>query len=183
MIFIISAVIVSSCTIYGLKNDYETLDETQKEDIVPFSEKTGQELGKIYTLNGKQLTAELEKHPKSLVYVFKNGCTSDLCKPMAVYEDYAKAHNLKLFLVMNSFCHLTETTEQPLENPLFAIDSDFYGVKYRFKYQKYFQNELQNQPIKTKEKEYQGNLYFFTGNKLDKIERELPETTSPDFQF
>lgn len=175
-----SFVLLNSCGLItiessGRTNDFEKLNEEQKSTIVPYSKTSNFELGKIYSLNGKELLSELNKHPKSLVYVFKNSCTSDLCKPMAVYEEYAQIHQLKLFLVMSGFDKLNETTDQPLKSTLYVIDGDYYQERIRAKYELYFANELKSLPKDQKKGKYQGNLYFFSGNHLDTICRELPK--------
>jgi hypothetical protein len=159
----------------GRTNDYEKLTEEQISTIIPYSKATRFEVGKVYTLNATELLSELNKHPESLVYVFKNACTGELCKPMAVYEEYAQIHQLKLFLVMNGFGNIAETTDQPLKSPLYAIDSDYYEENIRAKYERYFANELRGLPREKKSGGYQGNLYFFSGNQLDTICRELPK--------
>lgn len=84
--FLFTFSIFNSCAIQGLTNDYGKLSEVEKERIVPIESFENLSLDKIYKINGKQLRTELAKHKKSMVYIFKNGCTSDYCKPMYVYE-------------------------------------------------------------------------------------------------
>jgi hypothetical protein len=85
-----AALALLSCKIQGLTNDFNKLTPEQKKLIVILDEFNTTKPDFIYKINGKQLQQELLKHPKSLVYIFKNGCTSKLCKPLMIYENYAK---------------------------------------------------------------------------------------------
>ncbi len=68
---------LASCSIQGLTNDYGKLSKKEKQTIVPLESFNNLSVDKIYKINGRQLRVELAKHEKSLVYIFKNGCTSD----------------------------------------------------------------------------------------------------------
>ncbi|MCG2610899.1 hypothetical protein LZZ90_05215 [Flavobacterium sp. SM15] len=172
------ALVLLSCSIQGLTNDYSKLNQTEKTKIVALENFEKVDPEHVYKINANQLKQELSKHPKSLVYIFKNGCTSDLCKPMFVYENFANKNGYKLFLVMNGYANLNETLEQRInfKSPLFSIDNEYYKSKYRNTYMRYFENDLQGKPIDAAEGKYLGNLFFFKGNQLEKIERELPKS-------
>jgi len=173
-ILLLASLSLLSCHIQGLTNDYTKLTPEEKKLIVELTDFETTKHDYIYKINGGQLKQELQKYPKSMVYIFKNGCTSNLCKPLMIYENYAKEHGYKLFLVMNGYANLNETLEQPYSSTLFAINNDYYQKKYRATYTRYFENELSNKPINEKNKEYLGNLYFFEKDALVKIEKELP---------
>jgi hypothetical protein len=170
-----------SCQILGLTNDYKKLSEVEQQKIVALESFENVSLDKIYKINGQQLRTELAKHEKSLVYIFKNGCTSEFCKPMYVYENYAKKNGYKLFLIMDGYGNLNETLEQRnnFSTPLFSIDNEFYDSNIRNNYFRYFENDLQGIAIKIKPKEYLGSLYFFNKDKLEKITRDLSPTKTP----
>jgi len=174
---IIVTSLLISCKITGLTNDYSKLTEENKSRIVAFENFGDYNVGRIYKISGKQLKAEVAKYEKSLVYIFKNGCTSDLCKPMFVYENYAKQNGYQLFLIMDGYGNLDDTFGQRnnFTSQLFAINTDLYDSKYRATYTRMFENELLNKELNYKSKEYQGNLFFFEGNRLDKIAMELPK--------
>ncbi|HSD15077.1 MAG TPA: hypothetical protein VLB74_10550 [Flavobacterium sp.] len=177
MALVLSATLLS-CTIQGLTNDYSKLSVENKAKVVPLENFENLNTEQIYKINAQQLKSELAKHPQSLVYIFKNGCTSDLCKPMYVYENFANKKGYKLFLVMNGYDGLNSTLDRRIsfKSPLFSIDNNFYESKYRITYTRYFENELTGKPRETKRGEYLGNLYFFKGSQLEKIERDLPKS-------
>ena len=168
--------LLSSCSIQGLTNDYKKLTPEQQNDIVALeSFEKATDLNKVYKINGSQLREELKKHPKVLVYEFKNGCTSQYCKPLYVYENYAKENNHKLFLVMNGYANLKESTNEVLNVPLYSIDNEYYDKKMRNAYTNYFINDMLGRDLKYKEKEYLGNLFFFENGELVSIKMDLPE--------
>lgn len=175
LIFILalSVASISSCRIRGLTNDYQFLTEEQKKRIVPLTDFKERNEDLIFKINGSQLNTELKDHERSLVYVFKNGCTSTYCKPLSTYVDYAAKHHLKLFLVMDGYINLTETTDQYPKAQLYAIDNAHYKEEKRAKYTVYFTNDLLQKPLNEPQKKHLGNLYFFSQNKLDSIVREL----------
>jgi hypothetical protein len=166
-----------SCTVYGVTNDYKKLSEEQKKIIVALENFEKTDNNHIYKINGQRLKTELAKHPKSLVYIFTNGCSSVRCLPMSNYENFAKENGYKLFLVMNGYANLNETTDQRSQVftvPLFSIDNDSYNSWYRSKYSRYFKNDLKG--IETKSKtEWDGGLYFFSYDKFEKATLELPQ--------
>ena len=172
----IVSLILTSCSISGLTNDYSKLKEEDKVKIVTLESFEDLDTTKIYKISGKQLRSEISKHEKSLVYVFKNGCTSDLCKPMFVYENYAKQNGYQLFLVMEGYGNLDDTLSQRnnFTSQLFSINTDLYDSKFRAVYARMFENELLKKDLNYKSDEYLGNLFFFEGNRLDKVVKELP---------
>ena len=171
-------VLVSSCSIQinGYSDDFNKVSVENKAKIVELKSFEALSPDYIYKISGKQLRAELSKHDKSIVYVFKNGCTSDYCKPMMHYETYAKKNGYQLFLVMNGYAHLDDTLGQrnSFESPLFVINTDYYQNHIRATYTKLFlQDVLAIQS--GKEIPENGNIYIFEGDMLIKETRELPQ--------
>ena len=166
-------VTLQSCQVVGLTSDYNKTTDDQRDLIHNFEENKELQNGNIYVINAAQLKKELAKHEKSIVYCFKNGCTSSLCFPMRTYMDYAEKEGCKLFLVMNGFGDMEETLEQAAPTPYFMIDSDYYDAKFRSKYIRRFENDLLSRDLDYKGKVYLGNLFFFAKDELLEIRREL----------
>jgi len=175
LLFLISLLTLQACTIQGLTSDYSKLDDSHTAMITDLKDFNDSEPAKIYKINGTELNTELQKYPKALVYVFTNGCTSDFCKPLIVYDKYAKKHDMKLFLVMSGYSNLDETLNMPHPEPLYSIDNEYYGTRFRNTYTHYFENELIGKARKTKRGEYKGGLFFFNNGKLEKTLIELPK--------
>lgn len=168
---------LASCTVYGVTNDYKKLSDDDKSTIVSLKNFDDTNVKYIYKINGKQLKEELKKHPKSVVYIFSNGCTSQYCLPMSNYERFAKENNYKLFLVMEGYAHLDRTIAQRSEvfkEQLYSIDNDFYNSWYSVRYHRLFENELRGIEKKAKP-EWEGGLYFFNFDTLEKVTRDLPQ--------
>lgn len=175
VIIIITVVLQSSCTFYGITNDYNKLDENYKPRIKKLSNFQNLDKGFIYEINATQLKEELRKYPKSMVYLFANLCGSKDCKPLTFYESYAEENGYKLFLIMIGYAHLNETLKQNINNNLFSINSEFYEAKSKRKYLTYFENELMGQPKENRQKEYLGNIFFFEFGDMKKICKTLTE--------
>ena len=75
---------------------------------------------------------------------------------------------------MNGYASLNETLNQPISSTLFSINNEYYKSKYRNNYTRYFENEMLNKPLNTKEGEYLGNIYFFKLQNLEKTLNDLP---------
>lgn len=150
LIYLTVAGLVSSCIVQGLTNDYKKLTESQKKSVLDLETFYDVRQGFIYKVNGQQLKAELKNHNRSIVYIFSNGCSSEFCKPLVFYENYARDNNYKLFMVMNGYTNLDATIKQAISNPLFVIDNFYYDEKISYKYTRYFENELTGNPLKEK---------------------------------
>ncbi|MBZ0242962.1 MAG: hypothetical protein K8F24_07095 [Bacteroidales bacterium] len=168
-------IILNSCVVQGLTNDFGKLNDSEKALIHDFEGFSEVESRAIYEINGKALREELKNHPKSIVYKLSNGCPSEYCKPLQLYENFAKEHDYHLFMVMIGYANLYETMEQPFSSPLYAIDTDYYETSISYKYNRYFDNDFMGLETKAKQGEYAGSLYFFEGDSLVEVRRELPE--------
>lgn len=163
-----------ACAVYGITDDYGKLDKQQKAMVVSADFQNPQP-DKIYKVTGPVLLQEVQNHEKVLVYEFTNGCSSDNCKPMWVYEKYAKDHGYKLFLVMNGFQSIEATLGQrnAFQSPLYVIDSKAYSTVYRAKYGRMFRRELSGS---TAPEDNYGGLFFFENGKFVKQLNELPKS-------
>jgi hypothetical protein len=166
-------VLLQSCQIAGLTNDYSKLSAGEKALIVDGDSFDKTTTTKIYKITGTQLRDDIAKQPKAFVYVFTNGCHSPNCKPMKVYEIYAKEHGYKLYLVMSGYGNLHETLEQrnAFESPLYAIKTEAYDSRYRTVFERCFSNELVQRP---KKEGRNGCLFFFENGKFVSESWELP---------
>ena len=172
LMFLLS-ILLSSCSIIGLTNDFGKLTPTEKNKIISLKkfEKLSQDT--IYKINASQLKQELLKYESAMVYEFTNGCSSEYCRPLQVYENYAQKHHYKLFLVMNGFGNLDKTKSQTVTSPLFAIDGDYYKKCFRSVYTRYFDNELRDKPLK--DKDWLGGIFIFEHGKYVKTLQDLPK--------
>jgi hypothetical protein len=129
----------------------------------------------IYKIDGKRLKEEIESRNKVLVYLFTNYCSSDACRPLTIYKEYADKNQYTLFLIMKGYYRLHETLEQKYDGPILSIDYAAYDSKKSKDVIRYFKNEMLGHPKDKEKGEYLGSLYFFEKGQLVQNVRELPE--------
>ncbi|RRJ89056.1 hypothetical protein EG240_12730 [Paenimyroides tangerinum] len=169
---------LSSCIqLRGLRDDYKHLSDEEKQVILPFKNDLEPSREIAYTLNAEILLKELQKHDKAMVYVFTWGCSSDACLPLTIYENYAKQNGYKIFFVLTSYLDLGEAMKEPINEPIYIIDSNYYGHKWFRKYVTFFENELKGLDKKHKEN-FEGNLFFYKNGKYQETRFYLPESGS-----
>jgi hypothetical protein len=164
-----------SCLVQGLTNDFKQLTDDQKTLIQPFENLNALEPDKVYKVNAAQLKANMLEIPKSIVHIFNGACPHQTTL-ISDFEKYAKEHGYRLFMVLIGYTDLSKTTMQTYEGPLFVIDNDYYDEKYGFRYIRYFRNDLMGKPLKSKEKDYAGDSFFFEYGELKQITNSLSET-------
>jgi hypothetical protein len=76
---------------------------------------------------------------------------------------------------MNGYANLSETLNQNISSTLFSIDAEYYQVRNRGKYTRYFENELMELPHKAKQKKHLGSIFFFEFGKFKNVCLNLPE--------
>lgn len=175
--FILSFSLSSCIQVRGLRDDYKHLTDKERQVILPFKNGLEPNRENAYTLNAETLLQELQKHDKAMVYVFAWGCSSDACLPLTIYENYAKQNGYKIFFVLTSYLDLGEAMKEPVNEPIYIIDSNYYGHKWFRQYVGHFKNELKG--ISKNEKEiYEGGLLFFKNGNYEKSRFYLPESGS-----
>lgn len=167
----------SSCQVIGITNDYKKLSKAERSHIAPFTSFDSATSGHIYEINGKSLLKDMKKYPRSMVYIFVNGCSSAHCYPLTVYENYAEKYGYKLYLVMSGYGSLPHTLGQDIKSPLYAIDTKYYGTRFQYKYLKCFTNELggYDKDAKVKRLRNYGPIFFFKEDDLKVAANKLPE--------
>ena len=173
MMFILPILFLISCSIRGFTNDYGKLTPKEKSKIIQLKKFENLSQDTIYKINAIQLKEELLKYDFAMVYEFTNGCSSEFCRPLVVYENYAKKHHYKLFMVMNGFANLDKSLGQNFTSPLFAIDGDYYKKRIRAVYTQYFDNELRSKPLK--DKDWMGGIFLFEQGRYVKTLSDLPK--------
>lgn len=169
--------LLNSCGVIvmnGLSDDYNKLTDEQKAMVVSFKPDQPTDKNKIYVITASELKQEVKKYPKALVYTFANSCSSEFCKPLYIYENWAKKNDYKLFLVMTSYFNLDYTLAESFQSQLYVIDSNYYGNGPFGKYVGYFQNELKGLKYNAKE-DWNGGLFFFKNGEFVNNLNELPK--------
>lgn len=167
--FVLSSCFFSSCGIIeinGYGSDIKKLSKEERNYLQEFVAFNQTEPGYIYPINGEQLKTEIKKYPKALVYDFKSNCVSATCYPLSTFVRYAKEHNYKLFLILNSYASLNETIDQQIKQPIFVMDHLYYQTNVRSKYSNRFIADMLKGEEMQISKESYPSIYLFEEGKL-----------------
>jgi len=159
--FFIIIPLISSCVqVRGIGDDYKYLTNNEKNMIKAYDNTISPTRKNVYKVNATEILNEVKKYPKAIVYVFTVGCPSDTCLPLNIYEEYAKKHGYKVFFVLTSYKDLGDALKEPISEPLFVIDGNYYGKKFLRKYVSFFENELRGLDKNMKRTTYE-SLHFY----------------------
>lgn len=169
-----SLLLFSCVQVRGIGDDYRHLADKEKGMILPYKEATTFTRENVYKVNAEDMKQALKNYPKAFVYVFTQGCSNELCLPLNVYEGYAKKMGYKVFFVITSYKDLDLALLQPISEPLYVIDSDYYKHKLFGKYVEHFENELKGKDKKAKVETYQ-TIHFFENGEYINSSNVLPK--------
>lgn len=175
VIVLFSLVLFSSCLIqFVTTNYYSELDDASKQKIEKLERFNDLNEDKIYEITAPQLLNELKTREKSLVYIFKNGCSSENCLPLSTIQHYAEENDMTAYLIMNGYYHLDHSLDQTFKGPLFSINADHYESLKTEVYGKKFRRELGYYDLlEQTDKKYLGNYYFFKKDSLVDVKMNL----------
>ena len=108
--------ILTSCIQIIRGNAYQYLTDDEKAGVHQLDTFENLEKNYIYEITAEQLLKELANHPKSLVYIFTSGCSSETCLPLKTIESYAEENELQLFLILTGYSGLKHTFQQEFNN-------------------------------------------------------------------
>lgn len=128
----------------------------------------------ILYITHEQMLDLVKQYDKALVYVFVNGCKSQYCKPMYVYENWCKENGYTFLPVMVSNSKFQLTTNQMPNSQLFCIRQDAYkGLLRAFTYRKHFENGLLRRELKAQDL-YRSYYLYNQGQLIGSASEELP---------
>jgi hypothetical protein len=166
--------ILTSCIQIIRGNAYQYLSDDEKAGVHQLETFENLEQNYIYEITAEQLLKELTKHPKSLVYIFTSGCSSETCLPLKTIESYAEENELKLFLILTGYSRIQHTLQQDFTSQLFAVNASYYGDPNKSGYTAKFRVELGCADFYAANKRG-GSYLFFEGNKLRDMKSYLLE--------
>ena len=184
-LIIIAAIFLSSCSIEGFTNDYNKLSKSEKSLVHKMTCFDSLRPGEVYRINPVMLKEELSRHPKSLVSLYNVGCSSPSCPvvpTMTELAQFADAHDCHLFLIMTNYIPIRYCPDiYSVSIPIYVIDNKYYREIRRYKYERYFLNDMIGYPTFTKYKdipeEYQfPRLFVFEGDSIVGVIKDLSDT-------
>jgi hypothetical protein len=173
--YLLVFVLITSCQIYGITNDFEKLSEYESSLVKELDSFSNTQSRNIYKINGQLLKNELKNNKKSIVYIFANGCSSKYCVSLTYLENYAKDNGYKLYMIMSDYAFLYLTLKQDFTSPLYSIDQEYYGTKFSSKSSRMFVNDITGKPLKDKIKVKDFATFFFYNNGI--LERATLKVT------
>lgn len=166
--------ILSSCIEFVRGNYYDKIDTSKKTIIRKYSESNKISANYIYEITGEQLLKELNKHKKSLVYIFANWCSSETCLPLKTIIDYANNNDLQLYLIMSSYYKVDISLAQNVNIPLYAINAEYYGNTKNEKYIELFKKDIgYNNFVKNENEKWMGNYIIFNNDSIIDIKSKI----------
>ena len=130
----------------------------------------------VYAIDGKNLRCCLEQHEKSLVYLWRPKCSSDLCLSLRAVQEYCDARGIELFVVAEYYDAPSMRLNHPVERPVFGVDCDHYATDLTGKYLKVFFNELLGEKTNVTARYY----FLFRHGVLTRMSDNLQGATEPE---
>jgi hypothetical protein len=109
----------------------------------------------IYSVNGVELKKCLEHFEKSLVYIWRPKCSSDICVSPGDTQIFCTEGNIELFVVAEYYDFEMMSLNHSVNHPILGIDCDFYSTHLTNKYIPMFMADILEDETNVK-----GNYFF-----------------------
>ena len=180
---IIILILFSSCILIvsslsetpGFNSGYANLTEEDKSNIifVRKDEKISDIRfeNKIYAITAEQLRDYMLQYDSCLVYFWSSHCKSGVCVSPMACQEFCDKHNYQLIMIAEYYTFPEMYAIMPLiNNPLFAINAEYYKTDYCNKYMKKFQKGLLNEASsKTSYQRY----WIFTNGQFQRSQNQV----------
>ncbi len=120
---------------------------------------------KIFAVTSNSLLKRIEEEDTVLIYIWSAHCTSDVCIPIAMVQNYCNKKNFELFVVSEYYDQLMFKNVGATRNPLLAINHKYYKTDYCPKYTKLFLRALDEDKL-LNESNRNNRFWFFGKGKL-----------------
>lgn len=170
------APVMPSCTVSGLTSDYDQLSKIQRSQIRPLPAQEPLNPGAIYTVSAGDLLSMLSADEKAIVYVFSPGCNANSAPDLSAMNSKANEGGYAFYPVLTGYSGLGRLEPLGSDYLLYVIDDIHYRTRYRFRYERFFINELKCLPKKQKfsRGEDPGTYFLFVGGHFDCLLPEIP---------
>lgn len=96
----------------------------------------------VYLVNGVELKKCLEQHEKSLVYLWRPKCSSDVCISPGLIQSLCQKNGIELFIVAEYYDFEIMSLNHPVKRPILGIDCNYYSSHLTQKYVSMFMADL-----------------------------------------
>ncbi|MCC7467032.1 MAG: hypothetical protein IT261_12220 [Saprospiraceae bacterium] len=108
----------------------------------------------VYAINGMELKNCLAQFEKSLVYIWRPKCTSDICVSPKDLQKFCQSNNIELFIVAEYYDYENMTLNFPIKRPIFGVDCEYYSTHLTQKYVSMFLTDLIGEKTTYQEKQF-----------------------------
>lgn len=165
-IYVFTILMLSGCSIKGsFQGLYSYQDKTTKiapyliqKPTISVCNLTQPDTPVIYTINGNELKRCIEPLEKSLVYIWRPKCSSDICISPKIIQTFCQTNSIELFIVAEYYDYETMRLNHPIKRPIFGVDCKYYSSHLTKKYMSMFLTDLLGQ------KTVYNENYFFLFN-------------------
>lgn len=109
----------------------------------------------VYAVSGIDLKNCLENFEKSLVYIWKPKCSSEVCISPKDLQRLCEAKNVELFIVAEYYDYENMTLNFPIKRPIFGVDCHHYSSHLTKNYISMFLSDLIG-----KKTQYEENQFY-----------------------
>ena len=151
----------------GLVSCYKKTKEEAPEVISSDSFNCGidpQESQGVLLANGMDLNSCIQKHEKSLVYIWAPNCRGDLCYALDLFQSELDKKGIELFVVAEYYDSEKMSKSYKLSNPILGIDIKHYRSIFTAKYLRRFLHDVSKGEVNRLDGRL---LYFEKGEFVD----------------
>ncbi|MBP6184900.1 MAG: hypothetical protein KA479_08145 [Saprospiraceae bacterium] len=179
---IFGSLLISSCGIISFNPNigkYSGFEHTsklypgliQKSNPINCNSKTDLE-PMVCIANGLDIRSCIQKEEKAIVYLWHPTCKGPNCIAPTIIQSICKSNNVELFIVARSYRFETLDLIEPLDRPVFGIDTKYYSTDVVADYVPLFFSELLGKDIIIGTESY----FLFERGKLMTISDRLQPT-------
>lgn len=142
--------VLPGCSIHGsFQGLYSYYHKTRdaapsliKKPVLPLCDLVPLDMPVVYVVNGAELKNCIQHFEKSLVYIWRPKCSSEVCIPPMNIQTFCRTRHIELFVVAEYYDFPTMNLVYPMERPVFGIDCEHYSTNLTKKYVPMFLSDL-----------------------------------------
>ncbi|HLP96023.1 MAG TPA: hypothetical protein VK168_18400 [Saprospiraceae bacterium] len=153
----------ANCSIKGsFQGLYSYYDKTKlkapnliQKPTLPLCNLIQQDTPVIFAINGIDLKDCVKNFEKSVVYIWKPKCSSEICISPKELQRFCDTKNIELFIVAEYYDYGNMTLNFPTKRPIFGVDCQYYSSHLTKKYISMFLSDLIDRKT-----QYQENQFY-----------------------
>jgi len=164
IVFVVTGIVLNSCSIQGLTSGYKNLNNTQKaqiQDAADFNLKQLQK-GSYYDISGSHLKYYASQDTAAVVVIWTPHCTGKYCLSPNQIKKSLEGRGA-VYVVADAY-EMEEIAKAPIDElPVFFINARHYKSNLRLKYRVRFLQDLIGTSNWNDTMSYQSVFFFKNG--------------------